>query len=404
MEIYILNRDFQMIGMIDNAESIIWHKKYNDIGEAEIYTPCSETLIELLQKGNYLYRYDDDMFCRIDDFKIQTTVENGNYIVATAHDICSILSGRITRWQVTFSGRVAEYLYKLVNENAIAPEQVNRTISNLEFDNSNFSELKATTDSTTVADDLLNLIITTCKAHEYGFRITYIPETEKLVMRLYNGIDKATGENGDYIEFSPEFANINSSEYHATDAAFKNMVYVGYKDRNDNFHMLAHYNTETEPSGDDRHEIYVDGTGTPRTVEESELKQMFSGVTRYDDYYMATVNNERIKVATVEMTTIETEGEEAEVSEIITLTDYAYAMVLRRLAREALSEHRAVESFTGEVDTVSSYQYKVDYDLGDVVMVRNEYGIEAEARITEIIESDDVSNGYIVTPIFDYGN
>lgn len=403
MEVYILDRTFQMIGMIDNAESIIWHKKYNDIGEAEIYTPCSESLIELLQKGNYLYRYDDDMFCRIDDFRIQTTVENGDYIIATAHDICSILSGRITRWQVTYSGRVAEYLYKLVRENAIAPEQVNRTISNLEFDNSNFSELKATTDSTTVGDDLLNLIITTCKAHEYGFRISYNPETEKLVMRLYNGADKATGESGDYIEFSPEFANINSSEYHATDTDFKNMVYVGYNDPYDNFHMLAHYNGESEPMGDDRREIYVDGTGTPRTVTDEELRQMFSSVSRTNNTYYAVVDGKKMKIATVEVTTFETE-EETEESEVITLTDYAYALVLRRLARDALAEHRAVESFTGEVDTVSSYQYKTDYDLGDVVLVRNEYGIEVEARITEIMESDDINNGYIVTPIFDYGN
>lgn len=403
MEIYILDRTFQIIGMIDDAESILWHKKYNDIGEAEIYTPCSETLLDLLQKGNYLYRYDDDMFCRIDDLRIQTSVANGNYIIATAHDICSMLSGRIIRWQVTYSGKVADYLYKLVNDNAIAPEQANRKISNLEFDNSNFSELKAKTDSTTVADDLLQLIITTCKAHEYGFRISYNPDTQKLVMRLYNGVDKATGASGEYIEFSPEFGNINSSEYHATDADFKNMVYVGYTDRSENFHMLAHYNGDDEPSGDERREIYVDGTGMPRTVSDDELKQMFISAYRTDNIYYAVIEGKTVKIATVEVTEFEIEGETEE-SEIITLTDYAYALVLRRLAREALSEHRSVESFSGEVDTVASYQYKVDYDLGDVVLVRNEYGIEAEARITEIMESDDVNNGYIVTPIFDYGN
>lgn len=403
MEIYILNHTYQIVGMIDNAESILWHKKYNDIGEAEIYTPCSEAMLELLKKGNYLYRYDDDMFCRIDDLRIQTGVENGDYIIATAHDICTLLSGRIVRWQVTFSGKVAEYLYKLVYDNAIAPEQVNRTISNLSFDRSNFSELTAKTDSTTVADDLLQLITTTCKAHEYGFRITYIPETEKLVMRLYNGVDKVTGENGDYIEFSPEFANINSSEYHATDAGFKNMVYVGYNDKSENFHMLAHFNGDVEPSGSERREIYVDGTGVLRTVTDEELKQMFSSVSRTGNIYYGVVDGERKKIATVEVTTFEIE-EETEESEVITLTDYAYAIVLRRLARDTLAENRAVESFTGEVDTVASYRYKIDYDLGDLVKVINEYGIEAEARIIEIMESDDVNNGYIVTPIFDYGN
>jgi hypothetical protein len=62
------------------------------------------------------------------------------------------------------------------------------------------------------------------------------------------------------------------------------------------------------------------------------------------------------------------------------------------------------QSFEGDVDTVASYAYKVDYNLGDIVKVINEYGIEAEARITEIMESDDADNGFSVEPKFEYLN
>ena len=87
MQLYILNPKYEIIGFIDDAESVLWNKKYNDEGYCEIYTPCDETLLDLLQKGNYVYRFDDDMFCKIKTVEIETDAENGNYIIATAKDM-----------------------------------------------------------------------------------------------------------------------------------------------------------------------------------------------------------------------------------------------------------------------------------------------------------------------------
>jgi hypothetical protein len=53
---------------------------------------------------------------------------------------------------------------------------------------------------------------------------------------------------------------------------------------------------------------------------------------------------------------------------------------------------------------VDTYEYKTDYDLGDVVKIINEYGIEAEARVTEVMESEDNENGYTIEPKYEYHN
>ena len=49
----------------------------------------------------------------------------------------------------------------------------------------------------------------------------------------------------------------------------------------------------------------------------------------------------------------------------------------------------------------STRQYIVDEDffLGDIVQIENEYGIQAQPRIIEIIESED-ENGISVIPTF----
>ena len=46
------------------------------------------------------------------------------------------------------------------------------------------------------------------------------------------------------------------------------------------------------------------------------------------------------------------------------------------------------------------YKYKQDYDVGDIVTIKNEYGIIADVRITEVTESED-STGFSVIPTFE---
>lgn len=418
MQIYILNTSYEVVGMVDEYESVLWNKKYNDVGEAEIYLPASSEMILLLQKGFYLYRYDDDMFCQIEKVKIETDVENGDYLIATAADMCKILSGRIVRGQVNsegitppvvYSGKVADFIKKLITDNVIAPpsNQAEREISNLIFDDSNFSELTETIETSVIAKDLLQLIITTCKAYNYGFRVSYNINTQQLVFRLYKGKNKATTESEEYVEFSPTFANILSSEFEIDASGYKNVAYVGYKTTADEFALLSLHNGDIEPQGENRKEIYVDGTGTSRSITIDELQAIFNyNVNRSSTsggetgYYYVLNSGEETQVATFEAST----NSEGEYEEKITLTDYTYLLLIRSLGKNALAENVETQSFNGEVDTIDTYEYKEDYDLGDTVKVINEYGVEAEAQITEIMESDDTDNGYAVEPQFEYLN
>lgn len=393
-------QQYDIIGVIDESESVLWNKKYNDEGYCEIYTPCDETLLALLQKGNYIYRFDDDMFCKIKTVEIETDVENGDYIIATAKDMCTILANRIVRWQIVYSGTVGGFIKKVLTDNVVNPAQPNRKIANFIIDDSNFSEFSDKIEVSSFVEDLLPLIITTCKTYNIGFRVAFDIATGKIVFRLYRGKNKASLSAGEYVEFSPTFANIISTHYKTDDTNYKNIVYVGYKNESDGTELLSLFKGNTEPQGEEREEIYIDGTGTSRDITYDELKVMFPSVTKSS----ATGADGKVTSTYTSGGEIVAKSEGTGDDEKITVTDYTYLLLIRILGENALAERVKTQEFSGAVDTSVSYVYKTDYDLGDTVRAKNEYGIEAEAQITEVVESDDNEDGYTVEPTFEFKN
>ena len=393
---------YERIGVIDEVESILWNPKYNDIGSAEIYASCDASYLELLRRGNYLYRDADEMFCKIEQMEITTDAQEGDYIIATAVDISNILSGRIIRDAFAFSGKVVDFVKKVLVDNVISPSVEKRKIPNFRIDDSNFNEFTETIDTTIGNEDIGLLIIATCKAYNYGFKTTYDEVADELVFKLYKGKNKASMDSDEYIEFSPEFANLISSNYKEDESLYKNIVYVSYLSADEQVYLLSMFEGAKEPQGEGRREIFVDGTGTSREVTLDVLRDLWGTVKRYpatqgteiEGYYYTGTDT---KVATFEIKTTDGVSEEKLIA-----TDNTYLKLIRIIGKNALMERVRMMSFTGEVDTVESYEYKKDYSLGDIVRVKNEYGLEAEARIVEIMESEDANNGYVCEPKFEF--
>lgn len=393
---------YDRIGMIDEAESVLWNPKYNDIGSAEIYSSCDESYLELLRRGNYLYRDADEMFCKIEQMEITTDAEEGDYIIATAVDMSNILSGRIIRDAFAFSGKVVDFVKKVLVDNVIAPSVSARKIPHFRVDDSNFGEFAETIDTTVGNEDIALLIISTCKAYNYGFKTVYDEVEGELIFKLYKGKNKASMMSDEYVEFSPEFGNIISSNYKEDDALHKNIVYVSYLSTDEQVHLLSMYDEDKEPQGEERKEIFIDGTGTSREVTLDVLQELWGTVKRHPatqgtetlGYYYIDTDT---KVATFEITKVD-----GVTTEKITAEDNTYLKLIRKVGQNVLTERVRMMSFSGEVDTIDSYEYKVDYSLGDIVKVKNEYGLEAEARIVEIMESEDADNGYVCEPKFEF--
>ena len=78
--------------------------------------------------------------------------------------------------------------------------------------------------------------------------------------------------------------------------------------------------------------------------------------------------------------------------------------ILRSLGKAELAKLNEEVTFSGTVDVIDTYIYRQDYNVGDIVAIKNKFGISITALITEVMESEDNENGYEVEPVFSYNH
>lgn len=346
MDLYILNKSFDQIGVVDYFKSLIWAKRYYDLGDCEVYVSASIGTLELFQKGYYIMRYDDDMICRIESIEIDTDEENGDFLVVKGYDCKKLLNQRIVWDQTNFDGTVENFIRKLILDNVIDPSINARKIPNFQLGDSNgFTEIINEQVTYDALDEKVNEI---CQAYGYGSRLTFDPDTKTFVFNIYKGADRSYNQAvNDYVVFSSEFDNIISSKYLSDSSNIRNVALIAGEGEGVDRKRYT-YGTA---SGLDRYELFVDANDVSSNADEGVV------------------------------------------------VDYDEALKTRGI--EKLAEYGTVTTFEGEVEPNYSYKYKTDYQLGDIVQVKSDYGIEASARITEVIESYD-DDGYSVIPTFEY--
>lgn len=347
MELYILDSDFQTVGVVDDASSIIWNSRFYTAGDFEIYIRADPDIIELLQPDRYVIRLESEEVGIISNRTITTDSEQGNYLTVTGGFLDSILKRRISWNQSTLSGNVEECIRQLLIENIIEPEDSNRTIENFILaDKVGFTETLTDFDIQSTGDNLGDLISNICQQYKIGYKVLLSPENH-FQFHLYRGTDRSYGQSeNDYVVFSPEFDNLISSEYSYNRDEYKNAaIVVG------------------EGEGADQKRVSLGDT---------------AGLSRYEsriDGSSVSSNGEIISVET-------------------------YMKMLTEYGKEQLGNSKIVEGLSGEVEYNTIYKPNEDYYLGDIVSVANEYGFQANTRIIEMLESED-ETGYKITPTFD---
>lgn len=340
MDIYIMNKNFEKIKVIEDA-SVIWAKRYYDVGDFEIYVGATEEYINILQSGNYVTRLDDDNVGIIEDIKITYDDEGAEYLTVTGRFAESILERRIVWQQTQLTGTVENGLRKLINENIINPTNEDRKISII-----GLGAAKGYTDKLNAqytGDNILEINKNVSIASQTGFRFNFTGA--KFEYELYKGIDRSYNQTqNSYVVFSDKYDNLLTSEYELNTSNLKNVALVA-----------------GEGEGKARKTVSV-GSGI--------------GLARYEIF--------------VDARNLSTnEGE---------ITEEEYNNALREKGLENLVT--ITQAFTGEVDLQQNYIYKKDFFLGDIVTIENsKWGIFINSRIIEVIESEDES-GYTISLTF----
>lgn len=350
MEIYVLNQSFEKIGVIDDYESVIWTTRYYEPGDFEIKIPAGSQNIGLLEKDNYLIRYDDETVMIIERLNIITDIENGNFILASGRCLKSILDRRVIWKLQKYSGTPENCIRNVLTRNIISPAESARKISN--FTLGPVGGFTGSIEAQYTGTNVLDVVIEICKAVGLGFKI--LLENGQFEFVLYNGADRSYKQDVNLpVIFSPDNDNIINTDYTEEKTYYKNVALVAGEGEG----LERKYNTTGAATGLQRRELFVDANDIKTEVEN-------------------------------------------EAGTKTTLTTAQYNAALSQRGAEKLAEVAITQTFEGSVDTEVLYKFKEDFFLGDIVTAVNEYGIKAAPRITEIIESEDEA-GYSVIPTFD---
>ena len=388
MEIYVLDRLYNQVGIVDGFTSFLWVKRYVQFGDCEIYISATRENIDLLKRGNFIIRSDDnDMICRINSVELETNPETGDYLIVKGEDCRAILNQRIVWKQTTFKGQAGTFIARLLDQNIIDPTNRVRAIHN--FNRRAWSGFVDNIDIQTTYDPVGDKIIEVCQMFNYGSKVMW--ENDEFVFDLYKGTDRSYGQDlNPYVVFSPNFENLISTRYTMDSTGYYSIALVGGVGEGNN--RLSATALIGDYVGIDRYEMFVDANDVSNEMTYEDL------IALYPDGTIATESNtvyysvNGVKIATLDSASKPTQA---------VLETAPYNEMLSERGREKLAETGIVVTFDGEVEPNESFVYGKDYFLGDIVTVMNEYGIEANARITEVIESFD-ETGHSIIPTFEY--
>ena len=346
MELIVCDINFKRLGQVTEASSKIWHKKYYEPGDFEVYLPATKENIELLAVNNFIVRDDDDAIGIIENHEIvYDNNDEVDMLIVTGKFSESIYERRIIWAQTQIKTSVELGLRSLITTNVISPNDEYRKIDLISLGNYKgyTEELKAQY----TGDNLATVIKDVCKSNGIGYR--NILSNNKLNFELYKGIDRSYNQNvNPYVVFSDTYNNLLSSNYIKNTSNYKNAALVA-----------------------------GEGEGTARKVQA--VGSNVTGLNRREIY--------------VDSRNVSSNNEEISTSE--------YYLQLQNIGKETLSEFMITEVFTGDIEITDRYEYKKDVDIGDICTIENsKWGIYSNSRIIGVLETDD-ENGESI--IFEFG-
>lgn len=349
---YIYNTDFILKKVLDSYLSSIWTVRYDQYGDFEICAPYSKDIFDEIKLDDYIMRPDSDRMMVVEDIQIQTDAEGGNRIIFSGRSIESILDRRVLFDQTIVDGNTQDGIASLLNANAISPSDANRKLPII-FRKSDDAVITALETAYQFAGETLyEAIEALCVKGSIGFRLLPDLNAKNFIFELYNGVDRSYYQTDrPYVMFSPDFDNIVTSNYMSSKKEYKNVAYAAGEGEGSERTVISVYSGETEASGMARRELYVDAGSVSSTTESGTMDQ----------------------------------------------TEYLNQLASR--GSEELEKVASTTYFEGEVDTSRQFVYGVDFEIGDIVQLRNEYDIEGRARVTELVLSDD-QNGSTSVPTF----
>lgn len=370
----VRNSNREIIGILDDFQSVIWETSYYSTGAFEVYLQAAPQYINMLQTGNYVTRPDDENIGIIENINVEYSEEFGKMIAASGRFAKSLLdrriiyntsgniTGKLSISPVISSGLVETAVRKLVTDHIISSPQTARNISFITLGELQGITKKIVDESGNNAQlqtsfgNLLEYTDEMLHSYELGAKMVFDRETLQLKYTVYEGKDRSRNntQNNLPIIMAQEYDNFFSSKYEKNTTQFKNTALIGGEGEGTNRFCTM---IGTNATGLNRREVWIDASAQSKTYELNGEQKQYT-----DDEYLA---------------------------------------LLKSAGTQTIADYQIAERYEGELN-VNTLTYKTDFNIGDIITVEdNELNIYINPRIITVIENQDES-GYSIS--ISYGN
>lgn len=355
MDLMTLNDQNQPSKLIENYDSLIWSERYNTIGDFQIVTGNIEPFLQKLPEGTRLTLRDSNHVMVVETHKIERKKNQPQKLTITGRSFESILDRRVSiqsvssltstnDWVVTAKtpSDVAHYICVQICVNGIIdsadifPPAMVLFPTPSDYNTSTGPVKEFVVPRGRLLQTVLNLIQT-----QAPLDISTTPDTPAVVPH-----------------------GIRAVRPNAAGTAVGIQFYVGV-DRS----ATVYFDAKREQLDDGTYLFSkVGSANVGYGVAQGIAATMFEGAVE------PTGLDRRVTLV---------DGSQSDIDDVGVLTEYM---------SQDLAQASETAIFDGSINAdLNPYRYGVDYNLGDIVKVAGDYGLDELARVTEYIRTEDAT-------------
>lgn len=357
MELRVFDTTIEPLGAIDELDSLLWHIKYFDVGTFSLLAPITDNNSKLLVEGNIIVKHDGKK--EVTDaaggvwrraaqitYKHITKDENGlEQIEAQGFMLSWWLNKRCIYPQIVTTATNQSLINTMVINNCGSGAAVSRQFPQFTILEQETIEGSQVEYANEVCAKLSQEVKARAQAGKLGYDILINEREKKYGFYLYKGKDLTAknSEGNTPCIFSREFDNVNEQEYTASIENCGNFIYVqGAADDNGSQPLVTVDNAGA--AGLELEEVFCDATDIARKYQSGETE--------------------------------------------ITIPLATYLLMLKTRGAAELESYGKTINFVSTINTNSNLKFKTDFDIGDRITCKeNKWGIQIDARITEVTET-----------------
>lgn len=335
MELFIFNRKLELLRIFESYYSFRWVRNYHTAGTFELHCALNKETLELFKIGNIIWKKGDIEGAYITHLHMSQSSDGIDTLSIQGNFLTGLLGDRIVWGTETLKTTTELAMRTLVNNNAINPKLTDRKLEMFKL-----GEEKGYKDEIDYQVSYNNLLVELEElsvSSDIGFRTMLDIYNKKLIFDVYKGVDRTVSQsqNAPAI-FSREFENVLEQNLTNSTHNYRNIALVAGEGEG----VERKLTTVGGGVGWDRKELFVDARD------------------------------------------LQTEKEDGS-----SITEKDYIEILKQRGETRLGEYAKLDTFECKLNIHSNMQYKLDFDIGDLVTyISKAWGISIDTRITSIEE------------------